>query len=521
MASLLVVVAMGSFAFRWPRLELRPMHADEAVQAARFRELCWGRGYRYDPQEFHGPTLSYATLPSVWISRPETFAATSERTYRIVPVVFGASLVLLLGLLSDGLGRCATVSAALWLCLSPAMVFYSRYYIHETLLVFFTLAAIGTAWRYAHSGRWAWCLAAGVALGLMQATKETAVLAYAAAILALGLVHFVSWWSTRGITSDLCLVRGRHLLSGGFVATLVAVLFLSSFGRHLRGPWDGILTYMPWLQRAGGASLHVQPWYFYLQRMAWWKLADGPRWSEGLILVLSGVGLWAGILRPQWLPGGASVRLVRWLGAYTLSLTVFYSLIPYKTPWCLLQFLLGYALLAGVGTAVLLSPGPPLWRRAVNLLVILPLTGHLAWQAYRASYVLPSDPRNPYVYAQSVDDMLRLDEDLQQLAQAVPREHVVAVSVIWDGPYYWPLPWYARRFDAVSYSSQVPQHVTAPIVLAAPRFDKALTGQLQDTHLMTGYYGVRPGVMAELWVDLNLWQAHLRRLGRLPAQGAE
>ena len=34
---------------------------------------------------------------------------------------------------------------------------------------------------------------------------------------------------------------------------------------------------------------------------------------------------------------------------------------------------------------------------------------------------------------------------------------------------------------------------------------------------MTGYYGLRPAVMAELWVDLRLWRAHLQRLGRLPA----
>ena len=43
------------------------------------------------------------------------------------------------------------------------------------------------AWRYIRSGKLAWCLAAGAAVGLMQATKETASLSYVAAIGAFGL----------------------------------------------------------------------------------------------------------------------------------------------------------------------------------------------------------------------------------------------------------------------------------------------------------------------------------------------
>jgi predicted membrane-bound mannosyltransferase len=40
------------------------------------------------------------------------------------------------------LGRAETLWAALYLAISPAMVFYSRYYIHEMLLVFFTAVLV-------------------------------------------------------------------------------------------------------------------------------------------------------------------------------------------------------------------------------------------------------------------------------------------------------------------------------------------------------------------------------------------
>ena len=92
----LLLLILAALAIRLPRLDVRPMHADEAVQASRFRQLWWGDGYRYDPHEYHGPTLNYLTLPAVWLTRPASFADTTEETYRAVPVVFGAGLILLL-----------------------------------------------------------------------------------------------------------------------------------------------------------------------------------------------------------------------------------------------------------------------------------------------------------------------------------------------------------------------------------------------------------------------------------------
>ena len=85
--------------------------------------------------------MAHAALPVA--SRPRDLAQTTETDYRIVPVVFGVGLIVLLWFLADGLGRGPAVLAGLFMAISPAMVFYSRYYIQEMLLVFFTLAAHG------------------------------------------------------------------------------------------------------------------------------------------------------------------------------------------------------------------------------------------------------------------------------------------------------------------------------------------------------------------------------------------
>jgi len=524
LVAILLAVGAGALAFRLPRLGRRPMHADEAVQAAIFRDL-WQQGrYVYRPEEFHGPTLPYATLPSAWLGDAETFAETTEATYRIVPVLFGTGMVLLVLLLADGLGRPAAVCAAVLLAVSPAMVFYSRYYIHETLLVFFTLAAIGLGWRWVQSGRLAWCLGAGACVGLMQATKETAVVAYAAAALGAVLV-----WLSGGLSQSSRSEHGTvpfqlqdaprrpwwHWVLGLGAALLVAAFLYSSCFTNPRGPLDAVLTYVTWAGRAAGESPHVHPWYEYLHRLGYWRLGDGPWWSEGLILGLAGVGLVA-----SWLPGkrlltGASVPLVRWLGFYTVALVVGYSAIPYKTPWCVLTMLQGMALLAGVGAVVLVRAVPTRPLKVFAGLLLLAAAGQLGWQAYQASYVIPAHPSNPYVYAQTSPGIEQLARKVDELAQASPDGYATPVKIVWRDGYYWPLPWYLRRFGHVEPWTRVPDDPTAPIVISSPKHDAALTARLDATHLMTGYYEIRPGVLAMLWVRMDLWEAHLKRLGRL------
>ncbi len=505
---------VAAVAIRAPRLGLRPMHADEAVQVARFCELWLQGDYRYDPTEYHGPTLAYATLPSVLVGGAVTLADTCEVTYRAVPVVFGVGLLLLFWLLRDALGRVGSVCSALLAGCSPAFVFYSRYYIHETLLACFTLAAIGCSWRYLRSGRWAWSVAAGVMLGLMQATKETAVIAYLAAVAAAAVVAVTT---RRAPETGPAVVRWRaaHLAWGAAAAALTMALLFSSFLTNPRGILDGVLTYVPWLSRAGGQSPHVHAWPFYLQRLLWWRVADGPRWSEAMILGLALVGCAAGRRAAAGRLADIQVGFVRWLSCYTLAVTVIYTAIPYKTPWCMLQFLLGMVMLAGLGAALLIDAARRAPARIVIIGLLLAGTAHLAWQAYRASYAMAADVRNPYVYAQTSSGVERLADQLRQLAEASPQRYDTPVQVIWTDSYYWPLPWYLRQFAQVGWWTARPEEACAPVVIGSPQYDAALTRALDATHIMTGYYELRPRVLLQLWVRMDLWESHLRRLGRL------
>ena len=76
-------------------LDERPMHNDEAVNAIKFGQLWEHGGYKYDFNEHHGPTLSYATLALGRLTgAPRDFDQFTESRLRFTIVLFGVGLIL-------------------------------------------------------------------------------------------------------------------------------------------------------------------------------------------------------------------------------------------------------------------------------------------------------------------------------------------------------------------------------------------------------------------------------------------
>jgi predicted membrane-bound mannosyltransferase len=88
---LFVCAVLGALLFRVVRLDVRPMHHDEANQAVKFGDLLERGEYRFDPNDHHGPSLYYLTLPVARVAGETTLAELSETTLRLVPALFGAS----------------------------------------------------------------------------------------------------------------------------------------------------------------------------------------------------------------------------------------------------------------------------------------------------------------------------------------------------------------------------------------------------------------------------------------------
>jgi uncharacterized protein (TIGR03663 family) len=501
----IIVTAGLALALRYPHLDERPLHNDEAVNAVKFGKLWNHRGYKYDPNEHHGPALYYAALALGRLTDAPDLSEYSTARLRAVTILFGVALILLLPLLRDGLGTSATKWAALFTAVSPAFVFYSRYFIHEMLLVFFALLALATGWRYWRTRKIGWILLAGAALGLMDATKETFVISLAAA----GLAVFINQIWNRLIDASGEPVKATRLnpwhLVAGFAAWLViAIVLFSSFFTNPAGPIDSLRSYSPWVNRAEGASPHIHPWYFYLHRLVFFHTSRGPVWTEGLFLLLAFIGAVAGFRRR--LLADANASLVRFVALYAFLLTGFYSCIGYKTPWCLLNFWLPVILLAGVGSMVLLQKATARPGRIAMRAVLMAGAAHLAWQAWQQDTVYAAEPGNPYVYAQTSEDAMDLARAVDALGRVSPDGYNTVIKVMAPEEDYWPLPWYLRRFNHIGWWSKAPEDPYGPIVIISPRLE-----QLMDpakAHLM-GFYALRPNVRLALFVEPALWEKWL------------
>jgi len=499
LAFLLALVA--ALALRLPALDHRPLHNDEGTNATKLAALLERGEFRYDPHEYHGPTLYYVSVVIARLFGARDAAGLSEAVLRVTPVLAGVGLIVLLLLLRDALGDVATAGAGLLTAVSPAMVFYSRYFIHEMLLVLFTLFAIVAGWRYWQSRKLVWAGLSGVGLGLMWATKETFVFAIVAAVIAaIGCVAIERWRTGK---SKMPVPAPAHLVIAGVAALLVGGILFSSFFANIRGVLDSLLTYKAWINRAGGASPHIYPWYFYFERLLWFHPPRGPVWTEAtiaLLAVMGGISAFVGnrAVMPQ-------PAFVRFIAIYTAALAAIYAVVPYKTPWCLLGFWSGALILAGVGLAAFWRSASGNSGRLTMALLSAGVLAHLGWQAWRASHELAADRRNPYVYAQTTPDALRLVDRVKALARIHPDGDSMPLKVVLPVS-EWPLPWYLRSMKKTGWWAEPPEDLLAPVVIADANLGLALDEKTQRRWLMAGLFELRPGLFLELYVETELWK---------------
>ena len=118
------------------------MHTDEAVNAYLTGELLAGEAFHYDPQDRHGPALFVVAAPLAKLLGAKNFSGLTEAQLRLTPVLAGSAMILLFGAGVEMFGFIACLVAALLFAFAPLPVYYSRYFIHETLFVAATLGLI-------------------------------------------------------------------------------------------------------------------------------------------------------------------------------------------------------------------------------------------------------------------------------------------------------------------------------------------------------------------------------------------
>lgn len=507
LASLALI--LGAY-YRFPTLAERPMHTDEAILAMKFAEFQSSGHFDYDPKDYHGPGLHYLTLLWSKLAGWGDSSAWTEAQLRTVPAVCGMLLLLTTLLLRDALGRRGTGLAMLLISISPMMVYYSRYFIMEVPLVLFITLTIAALWRFAQSGRTGWLVVAGIALGLQHATKETFAINVVAALCGYGVAKAMcGGFAPRKTSFAMGSVRKRAAQPWLWllvISLLTSVTIYSGGFKDWQAVKDSATTYLNYLQRSAGSG-HEKPWHYYLTLIFYRK--DGLVWSEAMIGGLAILGMLHSFMGNHQKNPARQTFLV-FLSVYTFVLFGIYSFLAYKTPWSILSAQHALTLLAGVGAAAILRSLTGKFSNLVFRLAFVLGMYHLIAQTSLAIHLYAADSRNPYVYSHTSSNLMRLRPQLRELQKIAPDDNFDVLVVNRDAG--WPLPWYWRDIKSVAYQTELPETIDARVIVAEIDMTSAVEAKFGGRRYhMQGPFGLRPGVMLNMWVEQSLWDRHTLR----------
>lgn len=466
----ILVIAAG---LRFPQLGRRPMHTDEAVQGMKFCQLLEKGTYRYDREEYHGPILNYMTLPMARLRGIDSADKLDESTLRSVPALAGMLCILLLVFLRRELGGPETLLAAMIMAVSPAMVFYNRYYIHESFMVLFTMGLLVCLLRARRNGNLFWYCVGGISLGLLIATKETWIIHLGVLVPAIVLARWYTIGSgqqARGLT-----IRGLIIML--VVAMVLASIFYSSFFSNMSGIPDALSSLVNYTGRAVSDPDHQHGFFYYIGRLIWSTHPAGMIWSEAWVLA----GALAGsiLFINGWNRKQGSGYTISLIMIYGLLLFLAYSIIPYKTPWILINFYSIMIILCAFVMARIYRVLKRSWQRRIMIFLTGILILFTSVQAWFTVYRYGWDPLNPFVYSHPTEDVLEISDIVHRLDREYDGN--LYVEVIFPDHEFWPLPWYFRDLDSVGYWNKPDTTFpAAPVVLADPAAEPELLRKWYD-----------------------------------------
>ncbi|HET6973497.1 MAG TPA: flippase activity-associated protein Agl23 [Pyrinomonadaceae bacterium] len=495
-------------------LNLVPLHHDEGVNGNFLVRLVREGAYTYDPGNYHGPTLYYFAAIIPWITKV-LFGNTARDNYglttftiRLVPVLFGLATIGLIFLLRRRLGTVTVLAAGLMLAVSPGAVYLSRYFIHETLFVFFTLGIVVSIVRFYDERNAAYLIPAAASAALLFATKETAMISVAVLVIAFA-VMWVYMRVTGGSAKEASISERVSLVideMGGRASLVINILialtvfvalyllFYSSFFTNYKGINDSLQTFAIWKKTGNEAHVHSAEQY-----LIWLVKQESP------LLFFGALGAAITVLRPK-------NSLALFCALWSFGLIAAYSLIPYKTPWLVLNFIVPLALIAGYTIQAIYEMfGHVIGATLVGWLLVgmislaaLSVAGYQTIDLNFFNYDNDSE-YYVYVYAHTKRHTIDLVNEVERIAKE-NSGNTTGITIV--SPDYWPLPWYFRNFTRVGYYGRMAASTEPVIIANANQKDEVDTnfGQLYQQ-----VPGPDPGGTFELRPGVNLILYQRRR----------
>jgi len=526
-------------------LDIKPPHFDEGINGWWCDQMAKQGYYAYDPDNYHGPLHFYVLRVFLSVFGRNLWAL------RMPTVLVGTLTVGFLFSFTRFFGYRITALAALAMAISPGFIFYERYAIHETWLVFFLILTFWgvLGWYYRVTPASVWATVLGIT-GMIL-TKET----YAIHLVALAAAALLSWvigkivpatqpetptpikvpWQTFTISTlvswpiftlgfgliwflishatanaatvapdepgeitNISFVQSGALciFTGMAIAIPVAILFckraaarsgsrdqaidfpwLHLFGALLLGYFlilffysgtflnpKGVLgifeTFKTWTKTGVDSAGHGKPAYDLFSLVPHPLRHFGPlatlarlklNWYwVGLMVTYEWFSVLGLIFAVRYLFGGNSP--LRYLAIYGVGVLFVYSIIPYKTPWCIISIDWPFLFL-GAAALIFLWDNLPGLTRFASPVVGLILFGHLAYKSYGVNFVRYDDPKELYAYVQTFRDYRKFVDPILQKLKRDPaaKSHLHGLILLES---YFPIPWVIDEVRDIGYYSE-------------------------------------------------------------------
>jgi uncharacterized protein (TIGR03663 family) len=436
----LLLIAV-TFFLRFFLLDLKLFHHDEAIHGWFSYRLLHEGIWTYDPS-YHGPLLYYVTAGMFWL------LGDGDLVGRIVPSLLGSLIVVLIYPLHrmGYLDRRQTLIGALFLAVSPDLVYFSRFLRHDIFMLFFIMLLLVTILAYIETGsRWYGLGVAIAVAGGMTCKEEFPVI-----LLIFGSYFIYAAWRGR-IRFPPAWKRDLAIFTA--VALGIIALFYSSLGEHPEILTDaGLRAIQHWTEMHEQCRL-CGPWYFYLLLFILYELP---------ILILAVVGTLQFIADWTTLRGRLSdllhrirgeelsaERLLERLGLrapatgreegkraefigfciwWMVLSMAFYAVVNEKVPWLIIP-----QLLPAVFVALYRMTGKKAILSVLSVVFLVLATWHTSF--------VPADVNEPIVQVQN-------SEELRGLIRQIDNSEKTAIA----SENYWPLPWYYRGEKAKKLS---------------------------------------------------------------------
>ena len=403
-------------------LDLRPTHHDEGIVGWFADQITANGFYQYDPRNYHGPLTYYIVF---------LFQALFGRNLwvlRIPTVLFNLLSIYWIFLFKRYFGQTTCLIAALAMALSPAYLYFARYISLELHLVFFTILTFWGIIGLWDEGTRKYLWAVGLGITGMILTKETYIISLICFILAwicLILWEKVSPSKQNKKAEQLWNSKDLYLVITS--CTLLIIFFYSGTFFSMKGVLGLLETFKIWFTTGTQQGGHEKPFFYWVNLFYRYEYLALVGFIGCLFYVKT------------------SSKWIRYTAIYGLGILLVYSIIPYKTPWCIVNLLWPFYFVFGDIVNQLLKTK---WQLGIQILCVLLflISGLLTCVL---NFIDHSNPRMPYVYVQTFPDIKKLTDPIFKLVKNNPDGYNLTGNVLRQDE--WPLPWILGEFTMIGY----------------------------------------------------------------------